>query len=165
MASTATAPEGANVPATQDGPTVLSAGVIAAYEAMIETVPESGGDGMDSILEAIAQAESPDDLDAPWRSAGLEDYINVPLVIRAIRKVPSDYQGGLPWFLVADAVVVPTGELVTITTGAVAPVAQLVRAYHQGWLPWTVIPRQSDRASKSGYYPQHLEAVPAARKS
>lgn len=155
-----TAGNGAGVP---DVPTVLSKGVVDAYESMIATVPESGGDGMESILVAIAAAEHPDDLDAPWRTTGLEALLNVPIRVLGIRKVPSDYPGGLAWFLVIDAAVVPTGELVTITTGAVAVVAQLIRAYHKGWMPWTVIPRESERPSAKGYRPQHLEAVPQAK--
>jgi hypothetical protein len=132
---------------------------------MIADIPEAGGDGYASILAQLATAEHPDDLDAPWRSGGLEEFVNQPLVIRGIRKMPSDFQGGLPWFLVADAAVVATGELVSITTGAVAVVAQLAKAHALGAFPWRVIPRQSERPSARGYYPQHLEVVPQGTTS
>lgn len=165
MATETEAAQGAPVPTTTDAPQVLGRDVVAAYEAMIADVPEAGGDGFASILTAIAAADHPDDLDAPWRSGGLEEFINQPLIIQGIRKMPSDYQGGLPWFLIADCVVISTGELVSITTGAVAVVAQLAKAHSLGAFPWRVIPRQSERPSKSGYYPQHLEVVPQGATS
>jgi hypothetical protein len=131
--------------------------VVAAYESMIATVPEAGGDGFDGILAQIAGAADVAALDAPWRSGGLEEWANEPLAILGIRKMPSDYPGGLPWFLVVDAATVKDGERVTFTTGAVGVVAQLVKAWQLGAFPLVVIPRQSARPTASGYYPQHLE--------
>lgn len=165
MATAPTTAQGADLPVSTDSPVVIAPAVVAAYEAMIADIPEAGGDGYASILIQLAAAEHPDDLDAPWRSGGLEDFINQPLVIRGIRKMPSEFGGGLPWFLVADAAVIATGELVAITTGAVAVVAQLAKAHALGAFPWRVIPRQSERPSKSGYYPQHLEVVPQGATS
>jgi hypothetical protein len=165
VATAPAASQGEVVPVNEDAPKALSPAIVEAYTAMIENVPEAGGDGMASILTALLQVEHPDDLDAPWRSGGLEEFINVPLLIQGIRKAPSDYQGGLPFFLIADAVVIATGELVTITTGAVSVVAQLAKAHALGAFPWRVIPRQSDRPSERGYYPQHLEVVPSSPAS
>lgn len=138
---------------------VLRPDVVEAYESMIADVPEAGGDGFEAILEAIALAGSAAELDAPWRSAGLEGLANTPIVVTAIRKMPSDYAGGLPWFLVVDAAVRATGEKITVTTGSVGVVAQLVKAWSLGALPLTVVPRMASRPSRSGYYPMHLEIV------
>lgn len=146
-------------PTSTEAPTILPAAVVATYSSMLEAVPESGGDGMAGILESLAAATDASDLDAPWRTEGLEAFLNTELSILRIRKVPSDYQGGLEWFLVADAAIVATGELVTFTTGAVSVVAQLVKAFALDAFPWRVIPRQSDRPSARGYFPQHLEVV------
>lgn len=157
MARADTTEDQAVVPITQDAPVALRPDVILAYEAMIATVPEAGGDGMDGILEAIARASGVADLDAPWRSSGLEDWANAPLRITGIRRMPSDYEGGLPFFLVIDAVVLSTGELITVTTGAVSIVAQLAKAWSAGWFPLDVIPRRAARASARGYFPMHLE--------
>ena len=139
--------------------TVLSPQVIEAYEAMIADVPDAGGEGMDAILQALATATDIRDLDAPWRSGNLESFLNTPIVVTGIRKLPSDYDGGLPYFLVVDAGVRASGELVTITTGAVSVVAQLVKAHGLDAFPLTVVPRRADRPSRSGFYPLHLEVV------
>lgn len=130
---------------------------IAAFEAMVSDVPEAGGDAFESILGAIARGTDVLDLDAPWRSQGFEELVDVPIVVQAIRKMPSDYQGGLPWFLVVDAAIADTGELTTFTTGAVSVVAQLLKAWSMGAFPLACTLCQSDRPSRSGYYPQHLE--------
>jgi hypothetical protein len=133
--------------------------VVEVYESMLAAVPDAGGDGMDGILAAIAAATDVSHLDAPWRSAGLEAFVNQPLVIMGIRKLPSSYQGGLAWFLVVDAGIPATGELVTITTGSVSVVAQLVKAHQLDSFPLRVMVRQSERPSAAGFYPQHLEIV------
>jgi len=157
--TTESAATGAVVPVSTDGPAVLDPRVVEAYEGMIADVPEAGGDGFEAILEAIAAASSAAELDAPWRSAGLEGLANVPIVVSGIRKMPSDYPGGLPWFLVVDAAVRATGERITVTTGSVGVVAQLVKAWSLDAFPLTVVPRMAARPSRSGYYPMHLEIV------
>jgi hypothetical protein len=156
--STAPAKAG-EVTRTGDVPVPIRPEVVEAYEAMIADVPEAGGDGFDGILAQLALAADVAALDAPWRSGGLEEWANVPLGILGIRKMPSDYPGGLPWFLVVDAAAIDSGEKVTFTTGAVGVVAQLVKAHQLGAFPLVVIPRQSARPTASGYFPQHLEIV------
>lgn len=141
-----------------DGPPMaIAPAVVEIYSSWLAAVPDAGGDGMDGILAALAMATDPADLDAPWRSAGLELVVNVPLRITGIRKLPSDYPGGLPYFLVIDGAVTETGETISITTGSVSVVAQLVKAHALGAFPLNVIPRKAERASKAGYYPMHLE--------
>jgi hypothetical protein len=147
------------VPVSDSAPVVLDDRIAAMYDAMIATVPEAGGDGIDNILVQIAQAADVADLDAPWRSTGLVELRNIPIRVTAIRRIASDYAGGLPWFLVVDAAVRATGETVTFTTGAVSVVAQLVKAWSMGAMPLDVVPRVAERASKNGYYPQHLEVI------
>lgn len=154
--STAPAVSG-EVTRTGDVPVPIRPEVVAAYEAMIVSVPDAGGDGFDGILAQIAEAADLAALDAPWRSGGLEAWADVPLAILGIRKLPSDFPGGLPWFLVVDAATVDDGEKVTFTTGSVGVVAQLVKAHQLGAFPLVVTPRQSARPTSSGYYPQHLE--------
>ena len=159
MARAATATSSDVIPAPEGGPVALRPDVVEAYEAMIETVPEAGADGFESILRALALAGDVTDLDAPWRSTGLTELANVPIRLTGIRKMPSDYPGGLPWFLVMDGAIIDTGETIAVTTGAVSVVAQLVKAWSLGAFPLDVIPRIADRPSRSGYYPQHLEIV------
>jgi hypothetical protein len=147
------------VPVADSSPVLLRPEVVEAYEAMIATVPEAGGEGFEGILAAIALATDVADLDAPWRAEGLKAFVNAPIRVTGIRKMPSDYAGGLPWFLIIDGAIKATGETVAITTGAVSVVAQLVKAWQLGSYPLDVIPRIATRASRNGYFPMHLEIV------
>ncbi len=141
-------------------PTVIGSRASEALTAALLTIPETSDDGYERLLLQLAAAEDAADLGAPWRAGGMTQYLDRPLEVRALRRIPSDYDGGLPFFLVVDAGDLLTGELVTFTTGAVSVVAQLAKASQLGAIPgWRVIPRQSDRPSSSGFYPQHLEVM------
>lgn len=153
------------VPTTDAAPAVVSSAAVQAYQSLLEAIPEGGGEGYDGILRALYAAEDAADLDAPWRAQGMESWLNHPLVIQGLRRMESDYAGGLPFFLAVDAADAVTGELVTFTTGAVSVVAQLAKAHALGAIPgWQVIPRETERVSKSGYRSQYLEVVRPAAK-
>jgi hypothetical protein len=137
----------------------LRAEVIEAYDSMLAAIPDAEGEGYERILEQIAQATDPADLDAPWRAGDLAELDGIPLTILGVRKRPSDFGGGLPWFLIVDAVVENTGEHVTITSGAVSVVAQLTKAYALNAFPLRVRPVVAERPTASGYYPQRLEIL------
>lgn len=133
--------------------------VITAYEAILETVPDAGGDGIENILEQIMAAGSIADLDEPWRAGGLGKYVDEELLIQSIRKMPSDFGSGMAYFLIVEGAVRATGEKVTVTTGSLSVLAQLLKTWQLGAFPVLVIPRLSKRPTKEGYYPQHLEFV------
>lgn len=133
--------------------------LVAAVEIMMDDIPEAGGDAFESIIGAIIRVGDVRDLDAPWRSAGMGELANQRIRIDAIRKSPSDFPGGLPFFLLCDGAFVETGEVFTVTTGAVSVVVQLAKAHQLGALPLVCIPRVADRPSKSGNFPMHLEMV------
>ena len=44
----------------------------------------------------------------------------------------------------------------TLSTGAQSVVAQAFKLAQAGWLPRTVMAKQSKKATKSGYYPVRL---------
>lgn len=160
MATRTQADPSAVIPVSDADPTVIRPDVVLAYEALIADVPVAGGAGLESMLLQIAAAQDARELDAPWRSSGLEEWANQPLVIRALRRMPSEFEGGLPFFLLVDAAVRATGETVTVTTGAVSVVAQLAKAWSLGAIPGlVVVPRIASRPSARGYYPMHLEVV------
>lgn len=150
------APESSTALAASD-PRALS--IVAAYEAMLAQVPDAVDDGGLNILETIANAATLADLNAPWQSANIAAYNGERLLVRSLRKRPSDFAGGLPFYLIIDAVVESTGEIVTVMTGSDDVVAQLVRAYVLGKLPARVIPRVAVKPTAAGYYPQHLSFV------
>lgn len=126
---------------------------------IIESIPEAGQDGEANIVLAILGATSLDDLDAPWNSAGLMEYVHKELTVLGIRRAESDFADGFGFFLLVDVVDPDTGGRKTLTTGSTAVVAQLVKVQALNAYPITVIPRIPDRPSKSGNFPMHLEVV------
>ena len=159
MSKQAPAPAPEAVANPEDRVATLSSDAVAPFEGYLAAIPDAEGGGYESILAQIDAAGSAKDLDAAWRTAGLEQYRDQLLRVHALRKMPSDFAGGLAWFLVVDAVDLATGERVTFTTGAIGVVAQLVKAFALGALPLQVIPRESERTTRAGYHVWHLEVV------
>ena len=159
MTTETEAPEGANSQAVVSGQ-VIPNQAVAAFAAMAADIPEAGDGGFEGILAQLLAVEDPAALDAPWRSDGLTELLGRPLRIDGLRRMESEYDSGLPFFLIIQAADLETGEQLTVTTGAVSVVAQLTKAWSLGLIPgFRVVPRQADRPSKSGYYPQHLEVM------
>lgn len=148
------APSGADQEAIS-GP-VVSGDALVRYESMLASVPDAGQQGYERILEALSEAQSLDDLEAPWRSRGGEQFLGQRLLIKGISKMPSDFRGGLPWFLVVDAELSDGGGDATFTTGSVNVVAQLVRAYTLGLFPLEAVLVESERPTAAGFTVQRL---------
>lgn len=133
--------------------------VIDAYESMIASVPDAGTEGVESILRQLAAVTDPNALDTPWQAGGLADWVGRTIIVRGIRKMPSDHPGALPWFLIIDGQDPVTGGELHLTSGSVSVVAQLVKAHAAGWFPLAFVPRLADRPTKDGFYPMHLEVA------
>lgn len=141
-------------------PTVIRPELVAAVEILMDDIPEAGQDAFESIIGNLLTANDARDLDAPWRTAGLGELANARIVVHGIRKSPSDYPGGLPFFLLVDGAYEDTGEIFTVTTGASSVVVQLAKAHNLHAFPLRCIPRIADRPSRNGYRPMHLEMIP-----
>lgn len=142
---------------TAIAPRLVHGDVIAVYESILEDVPDAGGEGIEAILEQLAAAGSVAELNSPWEAGGLKGYVDTPLVVTGIRKMPSDFDGGLSYFLVIDGAVRATGEKIAATSGSISVVAALLRCYNMGAFPVVAIPRYAKRETKDGNRPMHLE--------
>lgn len=139
-------------------------GAREAFMAMLEAVPEPDDDAAARIVMEIMQAQSIEDLDKPWDVEGMRDYDGTVLQVQSIAKMPSDYKTGLGCYLVCKCTQPGVGEVFTLTTGSVSIVAQLVRAHTLEAFPLEVVPRQSERPTRKGYRPMHLELVRRGRR-
>ena len=136
-----------------------TASPLARFAAMAESIPEVGGEGMDSLIASVVNASKPEDLSRAWESMGTEDLIGKTIQVTGIKRAPSDYEGPLGVFLVVEAVDIGSGELVTFTTGAVSVVLQLVKAHAEKWFPLDCVIQKAARPTKDGYYPLHLKVM------
>jgi hypothetical protein len=125
---------------------------------IIERVPEtSADDAQYRIVQQILNSESVEELDNPWNAAsGLGTFDGQTITVRSIRRAPSSFKGGAGIFLILD-VEDEAGDEHIATTGSVSVVVQLLKAFELQAYPLKVIPRVSERESRNGYYPQHLE--------
>lgn len=114
---------------------------------------------VDSIIGQILAAGSVDQLDNPWRTDDLSELMGHHLEISDLKRMDSDYADGLGVYLVVRATELTTGEQVTFTTGSVSVVAQLVKAYASGWFPLRCMVVESERPSRNGYKPHHIEIL------
>lgn len=135
----------------------LSENTLKMFANMVTMIPEAEGDAYDAILTSLLGATSWDQLDDPWDSSKTEALIGVEQKITAITRRPSTYKGGLGMFLVVHAEDMRNGKPLVWSTGSVAMVGQLVRAYAAGWLPLYAEIIIAANPTSRGYYPQHLQ--------
>jgi hypothetical protein len=135
----------------------MSPELVKVFAGMAMLVPSETTDALDSIIGAILQAPSWEQLADPWESVNAEKLAGKVFRIDDLTRRPSDFKEGLGIFLVVHCVDTKTGESLVFTTSATAVVAQLVRAYSAGWLPLFGELIVADRATEAGYRPHHLK--------
>lgn len=142
----------------------LSGELVQQFAQMAVMIPDEGDDAYESILTQILGVSDWEKLSDPWRSLSAEKLAGKRIRIDKLVRRPSDYQTGLGLFLVVHYTDVKTGETGVWPTGSVAIVAQLAKAHAAGWLPIYAEVKISERATKDGYKPHHLEFFGRADK-
>jgi len=137
----------------------LSPQVVAQFVEMVRLIPTDEGNAMDRIAEQILNSASWEDLDAAWSTDQTDKLVGVEQKIDTLSVQPSTYAGGLPFFLVVHATDLRSGDPVVWSTSSVSMCVQLAKAFHAGWLPLKAKIVQAERASRNGYYPQHLQIL------
>lgn len=135
--------------------------IIAVMNTYIDAVPEAGGDGILSILEQITGAENPEQLDQAWDTIGFGGLLGYRIKVTNLRKLKSDFKSTIPFYLIADVIIVATGEAKTATTGSYAIMAQLLTANAKNMLPMDFVPHEATEPTENGFYPQHLKVYRA----
>jgi hypothetical protein len=128
-------------------------------------VPGQEGDALASMIEQLLTAERVEDLDAPWSSQGLKDFLGVPIMIASIKRMVSDIADGPGFYLIITGAHAETGESITASTSAVMVMVQLIMAHTNNFLPAIFIPREAERPTADGYYPMHLEVYRGVKVS
>jgi len=137
---------------------IATADTINAYlTAILEKLPMQDEGDVTGILAQIINAETVEDLDSPWQSAGMGKYNGYAIEIVRIKRMESDFPGGLGWYLLCEGTVMETGEYKAFSTSAVAAMAQLLIAWARGFFPYQVYVRIATKPTAKGFYPIHLE--------
>lgn len=139
---------------------VLSQEVMQQFAMMAAGIPDAADeDAYDSILSVLMNATTIDELNAPWDTVDAEDLIGYRLRIEGVKRLVSDFTGGLGMYLVLQGTNMGTGDKFTWTTGAISIVGQLARAHYLNAFPVTCELIIADRPTKNGYRPQHLKVL------
>lgn len=133
----------------------LSPALIQQFAAMVTVVPDTEGGNGEGIIAAILESTSLDDLDAPWTTKR-EIPTDRILHMIGITKTPSDYGGGLPFYVVVDTVMPSTGEIKQYTCGAAPVVAQLVKAHVNGLFPFSGQIVEVESKANQGWKSKHI---------
>lgn len=139
---------------------VISDQTLQIFASMAAGIPEADdSEAYESIVSQLLGAAGVDDLNAPWETEAADRLAGHQLQIKELTRRPSDYIGGLGMYLVAKGVDQANGERFVWTTGSIAIVAQLARAYFLGGLPIIVQVIVGDANPRTGRKPQHLQIV------
>lgn len=134
--------------ATKD--VALSKTVLEQFAKMASALEAYPAGGLDSILTQIFEATSLDDYNKIFEGdRGLPLDTNVQ--ISRVRYAPTDYPGGLPFYLVCDGVNLKTGEAKEFTVGATVVVGTLVRAAFNEHLPCRGFMYEAPDETKAGF--------------
>lgn len=140
---------------------INNAAILTMFAEMAVMIPADDGNATEDILNQILTAETWDQLDAPWEVSPIDDVLGKQLRIVSAKRLPSTFAGGLGVFLVLGLRDIVTGKEYVKTTGSVSVVAQVARAYALQCTDVIVEWKRADRASKNGYFPQHLKVLSA----
>ena len=124
---------------------------------MATMIPAESGSGAEDILRQILSAETWEQLSQPWETSSVDDLLGRRLMLTHAVRRPSTFGQGLGIFLVLHMVDIRTGEKVVKTTGSLAVVGQVCRAYAIGAMPLEVEWCRAERPTEAGYFPQHLK--------
>jgi hypothetical protein len=135
---------------------VISDELAVKFARMATLIPAEDGAGYERIVGALLNAKTLDDLNAPWEASKAERLVGTVLRLDAATRRPSDFKQGLGVFLVLHCTDTRTGEKVTVTTGAVSVVAQVVNLYATNKIPAYIEFVVAERPTEAGYRPHHL---------
>lgn len=148
-------------PTTQPGTEVtraVSQELMNQFWSMASAIPEADdSNAYEDIVAQILNADGVDGLNAPWETEKAERLNGHRLKIESITKRDSDKDAGLGIYLVVKGTDLGTGEKFTWSTSAVSIVAQLAKAHFLAEFPVIATLVVSDKLTKAGYRPQHLD--------
>lgn len=144
---------------------IMESGALPADQVELVTqflsnaLPEEEADPQAAALAIIAQvlaADSPDEVLADIEAMGLRQYLDKPFTLESVQFRRSEYEAGMPFYALIHGTDRATGEKILLTSGSQKVTAQLFRLATRGWLPREVMAKQSNKATRAGFYPVRL---------
>jgi hypothetical protein len=143
--------------------------LLAQYGALLEQIPLAQDDDGFGLIKDILTATNWQELNRESELDNLQKYVGKTLKIIGMERRVSEIEGGMPWYLMVDAIDVASGELIKLNTSAGTPMAKMTMLHKFNNLPALVKITKTDKATRSGFYPLELEVLgvndPAERAS
>lgn len=111
------------------------------------------------ILTTIANAQSTDDVFAPFDAGNASQYVGIAFAIESIEWAPSDIQGGFPVYPIAKCRSLRGGDAITVVGGGENVTAQSAAFYMLGKFPIHAMLVAARRATKYGNKPLHWSKI------
>lgn len=143
----------------------ISPEVAERVREAVQDIPGDDGTGAESIVLQLLNAQTIDDLNAPWEATNGRALNGKRLIIRGVTQRQSQFEDGAGVFLVVDAADAKTGEQATFTTSALSVVIQLAQAHRKGFFPIIADVVVAERPTERGFYPYHLRIIAAGNKA
>lgn len=139
----------------------LSQELIDLMMPMVSVLPDFEPGTGDDIMIRLLKAKSIEETEDVFKGRGLP--MDVPIIITDLAKAPSDYAGGLGFYIVINAITPHNGEQAIYNTGSQSILGQLLSWHAAGELPVRCIARRSTKKTRAGFYPQQLTEVTRER--
>lgn len=112
-----------------------------------------------SIVQRILKGATFDEIFGETEAVHARDLLDEPLSIRGFKLAKGDFEDGLGYFAVIDAMAMKTGEVIVVTCGATNVLAQLYAAQRAGLFPIDVRFTEPEKATAKGYKPLWLRKL------
>lgn len=112
------------------------------------------------IIAQVLQADSVDEVLADIDAMHWHDFLDVPVTVYGCKWQRSDFEAGMPFYVVVDGLRHDTNYRGPITIGAQTVIAQLVRLAQLKAFPVTLrLTHATDKPTRGGYMPLKLSVV------
>jgi len=145
-------------------PAPIPAEIAERVRQLAAAIPGDDGSGAERIVTQLLDAQTIDDLNAPWEGTSGRNLAGKRLSIRSVTQRSSTFEDGAGIFLVVDAVDAKTGEPAVFTTSALSVVIQLARVHQLGLFPVIAEVVVAERPTERGFYPYHLRIIAAGNQ-
>lgn len=141
---------------TQDG-MIPTHGMPIAQMANLKRIDRE--DTRQRIVAGILGATDIDAVFAMWEDKEAENKVDRPMRIDDVAFDESTYNNSIGWYALVFAHEISTGEEWQFSIGAENVVTQLIALANLNSLPVDVVIKKSERPTREGYYPLHLERI------
>lgn len=139
----------------------VSKELIDLMRPMITAIPDAEAGSGEEILMRLLKARTIEGLEEVFK--GRELPLDVPIIITDLAKAPSDFAGGLGFYLVMNCITPHNGEQAVYNTGSGNIIGQLLALHAGDQLPVRAIARKNDKPTRDGFYPQRLHEITLER--